>query len=62
MVKKLVSIQGIKHASIVYNRKIKKVGVACKMETILSSHVSRHSFTNLWLNMDNVNSMIYHNH
>jgi integrase len=45
----------MKHATIVYNRKLKKVGAACKIETILSSHVSRHSFTNLLLNMDNVN-------
>lgn len=45
----------IKHSTIVYNRKLKLVGNICKIETNLSSHVSRHSFTNLLLNMDNVN-------
>jgi hypothetical protein len=45
----------IKHSTIVYNRKLKTVGELCKIDTSLSSHVSRHSFTNLLLNMDNVN-------
>ena len=45
----------IKHSTIVYDRRLKKVASLCKMNTNLSSHVSRHSFTNLLLNMDNVN-------
>ena len=45
----------LKNTIIVYDRKLKLVGQACKIDTPLSSHVSRHSFTNLLLNMDNVN-------
>ena len=45
----------IKHSTIVYDRRLKKVASICKIDTNLSSHVSRHSFTNLLLNMDNVN-------
>jgi integrase len=51
----MVQYKRIKHATIVYNRKLKKVGELCNIETKMSSHVSRHSFTNLLLNMDNVN-------
>jgi integrase len=29
--------------------------MVCNLESDISSHVSRHSFTNLLLNMDNVN-------
>jgi integrase len=45
----------IKHATIFYNRKLKIVAEICRVDTNLSSHVARHSFTNLLLNMDNVN-------
>ena len=45
----------IKHSTIVYNRQLKKVQKICKISTNLSSHVSRHSFTNQLLGMDNVN-------
>ena len=45
----------IKNATIVYDRKLKLVAKSCNVETNLSSHVSRHSYTNLLLNMDNVN-------
>jgi integrase len=31
------------------------VSMVCNLESDISSHVSRHSFTNLLLNMDNVN-------
>ena len=50
----------IKHSTIVYDRRLKKVASICKMNANLSSLVPRHSFTNLLLNMDNVN--LYHNH
>jgi integrase len=45
----------IKHNTIVYNRKLKEVQKLCQIETNLSSHVSRHTYTNLLLNLDNVN-------
>ncbi len=47
--------KAIKNATIVYDRKLKLVGEICKIKTNLSSHVSRHSYTSLLLNMDNVN-------
>ena len=45
----------IKHHTIVYNRKLKKIQEECGIEGNISSHVSRHTFTNLLLKMDNVN-------
>jgi len=45
----------IKHSTIVYNRKLKEIQKLCQIETNLSSHVSRHTYTNLLLNLDNVN-------
>jgi integrase len=45
----------IKHAIIVYDRKLKLVSEGCKIDLPLSSHIARHSYTNLLLNMDNVN-------
>lgn len=45
----------LKHATIVYNRNLKKVQEACEIETNLSSHISRHTFTNLLLQMAGVN-------
>jgi integrase len=42
----------LKHSTIVYNRKLKKVQQLCGIETNLTSHVSRHSFTNILLRMD----------
>ena len=51
----LQQYKSLKHSTIVYNRKLKEVSQRSKIETELSSHVARHSFTNLLLNMDNVN-------
>jgi integrase len=45
----------IKHHTIVYNRNLKKVQELCGIETKITSHVSRHSFTNLLLRLENVN-------
>lgn len=45
----------LKHSTIVYNRKLKKLQQECKIKTNLSSHVPRHSFTNLLLRMKGVN-------
>jgi integrase len=45
----------IKHHTIVYNRKLKEIQKSCGIKTNISSHVSRHTFTNLLLRMDNVN-------
>lgn len=45
----------MKHSTIVYNRQLKKVQEICHIETNLTSHVSRHSFTNHLLEIDNVN-------
>jgi integrase len=45
----------IKHHTIVYNRKLKKMQQLCEIETNITSHVSRHSYTNLLLRLDNVN-------
>lgn len=45
----------VKHATIVYDRKLKKLQKACQVNTLLTSHVARHSFTNLLLTMNDVN-------
>lgn len=45
----------LKHATIVYNRKLKKLQTACGVSTTLTSHVARHSYTNLMLTMKDVN-------
>ena len=45
----------LKHVTIVYNRKLKKLQEACQVNTTLTSHVARHSFTNLLLTMSDVN-------
>lgn len=45
----------IKHSTIVYNRQLKKVQELCGIETNLTSHVARHSYTNLLLGMEGVN-------
>lgn len=45
----------IKHCSIVYNRNLKKVQKTCEIQTNLTSHVARHSYTNLLLGMEGVN-------
>ena len=45
----------IKHHTIVYNRNLKRVQELCGIETKITSHVSRHSFTNLLLRLENVN-------
>jgi integrase len=47
--------KSIKHATIVYNSNLKKLQQACLIHTHLSSHVARHSFTNLLLTMKDVN-------
>ena len=47
--------KNIKHSTIVYNRKLKKLQQECKITTNLSSHVPRHSFTNILLNTKGVN-------
>jgi len=47
--------KSIKHHTIVYDRNLKKVQNLCGIETPISSHVSRHSYTNLLLRLDNVN-------
>jgi hypothetical protein len=39
--------KAMKHASIVYNRHLKEVMKACNIDTNISSHVSRHSFTSI---------------
>jgi integrase len=51
----LKQYKSIKHHTIVYNRKLKKIQELCEIETNISSHVSRHSYTNLLLRLDNVN-------
>lgn len=51
----LEQYKSIKHHTIVYNRKLKKVQELCGIETNMTSHVSRHSFTNLLLKLDNIN-------
>lgn len=51
----LKQYNSIKHHTIVYNRKLKKVQELCGIETNITSHVSRHSFTNLLLRLENVN-------
>lgn len=51
----LQQYKSIKHHTIVYNRKLKLVQKICEIETPITSHVSRHSFTNLLLRLDNVN-------
>lgn len=45
----------LKHNTIVYNRQLKKIQKICGIETPLTSHVARHSFTNLLLSLENVN-------
>jgi integrase len=51
----LSQYKNLKHSTIVYNRKLKKLQEECKIETNLTSHVPRHSFTNLLLKMKGVN-------
>lgn len=51
----LKQYKSLKHSTIVYNRKLKKLQEKCGIETNLTSHVPRHSFTNLLLKMDGVN-------
>jgi hypothetical protein len=51
----LIQYKSIKHQTIIYNRHLKTVQKLCNIDTPLSSHVSRHTFTNLLLRMDNVN-------
>jgi integrase len=51
----LEQYKNLKHATIVYNRHLKKVQDVCDIETNLSSHISRHTFTNLLLQMSGVN-------
>lgn len=45
----------IKHKTIVYNRSLKKLQKVCDIDTSITSHISRHSFTNLLLQMDGIN-------
>jgi integrase len=45
----------LKHTTIVYNRKLKRLQEECEIETPLTSHVPRHSFTNILLKMDGIN-------
>jgi hypothetical protein len=45
----------LKHKTIVYNRNLNKIRKLCSIETPISSHVSRSTFTNLILKMDGVN-------
>ncbi len=45
----------LKHTTIVYNRKLKKLQKATTITTKLTSHVARHSYTNLLLTMKDVN-------
>lgn len=51
----LEQYKSIKHHTIVYNRKLKLIQQLCNIETNITSHVSRHSYTNLLLRLDNVN-------
>jgi len=51
----LEQYKNLKHSTIVYNRKLKKLQQLCKIETNLTSHVPRHSFTNILLKMKGVN-------
>jgi len=51
----LEQYKSIKHHTIVYNRKLKNVQKLCEIKTNISSHVSRHTFTNLLLRMEDVN-------
>jgi integrase len=45
----------LKHATIVYNRKLKILQKETDVQVPLSSHVARHTFTNLLLLMEDVN-------
>lgn len=45
----------MKNCTIVYDRALKDLAKLCKMEIALSSHVSRHTFTNLVLMLKDVN-------
>lgn len=45
----------IKHHTIVYNRNLKKLQKLCGLETPLTSHVSRHTFTNMMLKLKDAN-------
>ena len=45
----------IKHATIVYNRILKVLQQRSGISTPLTSHVARHSFTNLLLTLEDVN-------
>jgi len=45
----------VKHKTIVYNRNLNKIRKLCSIETPISSHVARSTFTNLILKMDGVN-------
>lgn len=45
----------LKHATIVYNRKLKILQKETGIDVLLSSHVARHTFTNLLLLMEDVN-------
>jgi len=51
----LEQYKSIKHNTIVYDRRLKQLQKICEIETNITSHVSRHSYTNLLLRMDNVN-------
>lgn len=45
----------LKHATIVYNRKLKTLQKELDIQVTLTSHVARHTFTNLLLLMEDVN-------
>ena len=45
----------INKKTIVYDRNLKRLQKCLGIETVLTSHVSRHSFTNLLLRLKNVN-------
>ena len=51
----LLQYKKIKHGSIVYNRKLKKIQSSLNIKSNITSHVARNSFTNLLLTLDNVN-------
>jgi integrase len=51
----LEQYKNLKHTTIVYNRKLKRLQQECRIETNLTSHVPRHSFTNILLKMNGVN-------
>ena len=51
----LEQYKALKHATIIYNRRLKKVQEICNITTNMTTHLARHSFTNILLTMKDVN-------